>query len=78
MLVNFPKLRISKIPRCATNVYIVEIQKRTWYGRKYWIHIESYLSRENTPRYYFTEYEAMNGAIKNFKWMLQSMCKQIK
>lgn len=51
-LVNFPKLRIKKYPRG----YVVEIKKKKWWGKEYWVHIISVAGMEDTP-WVFPNYE---------------------
>jgi len=50
-LVNFPKVRVKKYPKG----YVVETKKSTWYGHKYWVHIESVTGIEDKPWYYDSE-----------------------
>ena len=66
-LVNMPKLRV--VHQYAKG-WVVEIQVNTWYGRKYWIHIESVSGMENEPWYYLTKEQAIEQAVKHFKWDL--------
>lgn len=46
--VNFPKIRIEQYPQG----WVVEIQKRKWYGLKYWTHIISVSGMPNRPWYF--------------------------
>lgn len=65
-LVNFPKVRIAKYPKG----FVAEIQKSTWYGKKYWVHIESVSGIESEPWYYSTFDVAAKEASKHFRWDL--------
>lgn len=66
-LENFPKIRIEKYSKG----YVAEIQKRKWYGKKYWTHIISISGFESEPWHYPTIEIAMSEAIKYFKWDLR-------
>lgn len=66
-LVNFPKIRVEKY----TKGYVVEIQKSTWYGKKYWVHIESVSGIESEPWYYQSFDIAVEEAAKHFNWDLR-------
>lgn len=65
-LVNFPKVRVKKYP----GGYVVEMQHRNWYGRKYWKHIVSVAGMQNEPWYYRDYESAVSEAVKYFKWDL--------
>lgn len=65
-LSNFPKIRLKEYPRG----WIVEIQKRTWFGKRYWTHIISVAGIEKEPWYYSTMDIAVEEAKKNFGWDL--------
>ena len=50
--------------------WVVEIQKKKWYGKKYWIHLISVAGIESEP-WYFQNYDsALEEAVKFFKWDL--------
>lgn len=53
VFVNFPQVRIKQYPQG----WVVEIQKRKWYGLKYWTHIISVSGMKNRP-WYFSTYES--------------------
>lgn len=65
-LTNFPNIRVHKYPKG----YVVEIQKRTWYGRKYWAHIISVSGMASEPWYYQDFDSAITEASKYFGWEL--------
>lgn len=44
-LTNFPKVRIERYVKG----FVVEIQKKNWYGKKYWVHISSVSGIETMP-----------------------------
>lgn len=44
-IVNFPELRIKKYPRG----YVVEVKKKKWWGKEYWVHIISVSGMEDEP-----------------------------
>lgn len=67
-LTNFPKVRIHKYPKG----WVVEIQKTTWYGRKYWTHLISYSGMESEPFYYSDKEFALYQAVKFFEWDLSN------
>lgn len=61
---NFPNLRITYY---RDKGWVVEIQKKKWYGKKYWIHIISYYGQNDKP-YYFSDYDtALEEAVLCFK-----------
>lgn len=65
-LVNLQNIRIHKYPKG----WVVEIQKSTWYGRKYWVHLISVAGINSEP-WYFNSYDAaIDEATKYFKWDL--------
>ena len=72
-LTNFPKVRIQEYPKG----FVVEIQKRTWYGKKYWTHIISVSGIADEPWYFKTYDYALENAIRYFRWdvMIDSECK---
>jgi len=72
-LVNFPKIRIRQCPEG----YIVEIEKRTWYGRKYWTHIESVSGMSSVPWYYQSFDAAVYQTENHFRWDLLLNSKNI-
>lgn len=50
--------------------WVVEIQRKTWYGMKYWTHLISVAGIESEP-WYFSSYSlALNEATKYFRWEL--------
>ena len=63
-LVNFPKVRIKEYSKG----YAVEIQKTTWYGRKYWVNIISYTGIPSEPYLFNHNDTAIDVAQKHFKW----------
>ena len=66
-LVNINKIRIQ----CYKNKgWAVEIQKKTWYGRTYWVHLISVSGIESKAWYYPCYMIALNEACKYFKWDL--------
>ena len=65
-LVNFPKVRIKRYDLG----YVVEVQKRTWYGLKHWTHIISVSGMESQPWYYKDYDIALQEAEKLFRWDL--------
>lgn len=65
-LVNFPKVRVKEHPKG----WAVEIQHKKWYGKKYWIHIESVSGMRDEPWYYKTMDIAVEEAKKHFGWDL--------
>ncbi|NRA52151.1 MAG: hypothetical protein HRU12_23730 [Phaeodactylibacter sp.] len=55
--------RIAKYDRG----FVVEVQKRTWYGRKYWTHFVSVAGIESRP-WFFSSYDlAMTGLLDEIK-----------
>lgn len=65
-LCNFHKVRIHKYPKG----WVVEIQKTTWFGRKYWVHLISVSGIESEP-WYFSNYDfAQQEALNYFKYEL--------
>lgn len=65
-LVNFPKVRVKKYP----GGYVVEMQHKTWYGRKCWKHIVSVYGMPNKPWYYSSYDIAVSDAAKLFEFDL--------
>ena len=63
-LTNFPNIRIQKYPQG----WVVEIQKKKWYGRKYWVHIISVSGMRDTPWYFRSPDVAFEEACKLFRW----------
>ena len=63
-LINFPPVRVQKYPQG----YSVEIEKKTWYGKKYWVHIISYYGRPDKPYYYLDFDMAVKEAKRMFSW----------
>lgn len=56
--------RIRKHPRG----YVVEIKKRTWYGRVYWTHFISVAGIPDEPWYYSTFDYAVSGLQDEVKF----------
>ena len=69
-LVNMPKVRVKEYSKG----WVVERQFKTWYGRKYWRHIESVSGMNNQPWYYKDMDIAVNEAKKHFGWDLYHGC----
>jgi len=67
-LVNFPKVRIKKL----STGYIVQIQKRRWYGTKYWTHIEATTGMDSVPWIYSSFEIALDEVKKHFGWDILS------
>lgn len=65
-LINFPPVRVQKYPQG----YTVEIQRKTWYGKKYWIHIIGYSGMPDEPYYYSDFNKAVEAGRKYFYWDL--------
>ena len=63
---NFPKVRVKQY----SQGWVVEIQKKTWYGKKYWTHIVSVAGIEKRPWYYSSMSIAVDEAKKMFGWDL--------
>jgi len=62
-MLNTPKIRIEKYEKG----FVVEIQKRKWYGKKYWIHIISVSGIPSEP-WYFQYFDiALNEALRYLK-----------
>lgn len=59
-IVNFPELRIKKYPRG----YVVEIKKKKWWGKEYWVHIISVSGMEDEPYYFYNSANAYLEAIR--------------
>jgi hypothetical protein len=65
-LTNLQNIRMHKYPKG----WVVEIQKTTWYGRRYWTHLVSVAGIESEP-WYFSSYDfALTEATKYFRWDL--------
>lgn len=65
-LINLPKIRVKKHPKG----YVVEIEKRKWYGKKYWIHLEATSGIEKQLCYYSTFDIAVSETANRFRWDL--------
>lgn len=65
-LTNLQNIRIHKYSKG----WVVEIQKKTWYCRKYWIHLISVSGIESEPWYFSTYDFALDQATKYFRWDL--------
>jgi hypothetical protein len=61
-LVNFPKVRVKEYPEG----FAVEIQCKTWYGRKYWKHIISAAGLYDLPWHYKRKEMAISEAARLF------------
>jgi uncharacterized protein (DUF427 family) len=66
-LINFPKIRIQKYPKG----YVAEIQKCTWYGKIYWVHIVPTSGIRDAPWYYKTAQKCMEDTAKTFALQLE-------
>lgn len=71
-LKNSPKFRVS----FNEKGYYVEIQKTTWYGRKYWAPCIMYNGTQNDIMYYLYFKDAIKQATKYFKWDLISNSRE--
>ena len=65
-LVNMPKVRVKEYPQG----WAVERQIKTWYGKKYWKHIEAVSGTDEHPWYYRTMETAVEEAKRHFGWDL--------
>ena len=65
-LTNLSNIRMHKYPKG----WVVEIQKKTWYGRKYWTHLISVAGIKSEPLYFSTYDFALDEATKYFRWDL--------
>lgn len=65
-LTNLQNVRMHKYPKG----WVVEIQKTTWYGRKYWTHLVSVAGIESEPFYFSTYDSALDETTKYFRWDL--------
>lgn len=67
MIDHLPKIRIREH---APKKWVVEVQKKTWYGRSYWTHALSVFGISSEP-WYFSSYEmAAECAAVEFRfWM---------
>ena len=65
-LSNINNIRIKRYSKG----FIVQIQKKTWYGKKYWIHLISVAGIESMPWYFKTYESALDEAVRYFKWDL--------
>ena len=65
-LVNLQKIRVKEY----TRGYVVEIEKKKWYGKKYWTHLISVSGIEEKPWYYKKFDTAVSEAGKYFEWDL--------
>jgi len=65
-----PKMRVKKY----SLGWVVEREFKTWYGKKYWKHIESVYGIESKPLYYKTIDIAVEEAKKHFGWDLYHGC----
>ena len=67
-LINTPPIRVKKYPKG----YSVEIQKQTWYGRKYWVHVFCYMGMPNIPFYFATADRAISNFTREARWKIIS------
>jgi len=58
--------RIKKYPKG----WVVEIQKRKWYGKKYWTHFVNVSGIESQPWYFKTFDYAMMGLVDEVKYQV--------
>jgi hypothetical protein len=65
-LVNFPKVRVKYYHKG----WVIEIQKQTWYGRRYWTHIVSVAGIESLPWHFNSFTDALEETTNYFKWDL--------
>ena len=65
-LTNLQNIRMHNYPKG----WVVEIQKQTWYGRKYWTHLISVSGIESEPWYFLSYDTALEEATKYFRWDL--------
>lgn len=65
-LTNFPHIRINRYQAG----YVVEIEKRKWYGRRYWTHIISVSGIPDRPWIYQSYDVARDELLKYLKWQL--------
>jgi len=61
-----PNFRIKK----HTKGWVVEVQKRKWYGVKYWTHFISVAGIESQPWYHPTFDLAMMSLLDEIKFMV--------
>ena len=66
-LVNFPPVRIKHYPGKG---YVPEIQKKTWYGRKYWTHIVPVSGIPDEPWYFSTPLSVIEHTPNIFRMHL--------
>lgn len=64
---HYNPIRIHDYPNKG---WVVEIQEKTWYGRKYWTHLISASGLPETPWYYSSYKMAESEAIRLFKYNL--------
>jgi len=48
--------------------FVVEVQKKTWYGKTYWTHFISVAGIASKPWYHSTYNDAESNLIKTIKW----------
>jgi len=65
-LVNLPEIRIREYPKG----WVVEIRKRKWYRRRYWVHLIAVAGIESEPWYFKSFDNALKEATKCFRWDL--------
>lgn len=58
------KFRIKEYPRG----FVVEIQKRKWYGKKYWTHFISVAGMGDKPWYHLNYDYAEKNLLDEIKW----------
>lgn len=65
-LSNIGEIRIKEYPKG----YVVEIQKKTWYRRRYWTHLISVYGIPSQPWYFSSFNSALHQATLYFEWDL--------
>lgn len=60
------KVRVKQYPKG----WVVETQKKTWYGKTYWVHIVATAGISNEPWHYSSKEGAVENASLYFKWDL--------
>lgn len=59
-IVNFPELRIKEY----SEGYVVEVKKKKWWGKEYWVHIISVAGMKQEPYYFYNPANAYLEAIR--------------
>ncbi len=65
-LVKFPKIRMHE----TSKGWVLQIQKRKWYGKKYWTHLISVYGITDEPFYFKTYESCLDNAVRYFQWDL--------